>query len=60
MEQKQLYENHYKDCAVSSHMELTPKNVLQDKKNWGVGWKKTKDRFKDRAVTSVCIVMTRR
>ena len=20
MEQKQLYENHYKDCAVSSHM----------------------------------------
>ena len=55
MEQKQLYENHYKDCAVSSH-------IYKDwQKKWGEGWKKIyENRFKDCAVFSVCLVMTPR
>ena len=55
MEQKQLYENHYKDCAVSSHMQLTKKNGVWD------GQKQLyENHFKDCAVFSVCLGMTLR
>ena len=36
MEQKQLYENHYKDCAVSSHIykDWQKKNGVRDGKKY--------------------------